>query len=70
MPEEENSGAVYSVDMDITFISITQKDKSTVVKCILHPEQKQLQCAAKSTLALCKHKHKEHANVKLAKDPQ
>lgn len=33
--EEENSVAVYSEDMDITFIFPTQKDKSKMVTCKL-----------------------------------
>lgn len=39
VPQEENSGAVYSSDIDIAFIFIAIKDKSTIVKCKLHPGQ-------------------------------
>lgn len=38
--EDKNSGAVYSVDNDITFIFIAQKNESAMVKCKLHPRQK------------------------------
>lgn len=62
---EETSGAVY-VNMDITFILIEQKDESAMVKSKLHPEQKQLK-AANTTLALCEHLHRQHANTKTAK---
>lgn len=40
VPVEKNSGAVYSVDMDRTLIFIEEKDKSMMIKCKLHPGQK------------------------------
>lgn len=36
--EEENSGEVYSVDVDISLIFIAQKDKNEIVKCKTHPD--------------------------------
>lgn len=39
---EENGGAVYIVNIDITFIFIAQMDKRMMVKCKLHPRQRQL----------------------------
>lgn len=47
--QEENSGTVYSLDMDITFIFIKQKDKREMVKCKLCPGQKQLHDPANTT---------------------
>lgn len=41
---EENGGAVYIVDIDITFIFIAQMDKSMMVKCKLLPGQLYLYC--------------------------
>lgn len=37
-----------------------------MVKCKLHPGQKQLPYTADTTQALCKHPHRQHANAKLA----
>lgn len=70
MPEEENSGAAYSLDMDITFLFIAQKDESMMLKSKLHPEQKQPQYVANTTSGLCKHLHRQRANAKLAKNPE
>lgn len=38
---EENGGVVYIVNID-TFIFIAQMDKRMMVKCKLHPRQRQL----------------------------
>lgn len=56
--------AVLSVDMDITFIFIVQKDQSAMVKW------KQLYYAANTASALCKQLHRQHANSKLDKNPE
>lgn len=48
--QEENSGTVYSLDMDITsFFFFKQKDKREMVKCKLCPGQKQLHDPANTT---------------------
>lgn len=56
--------------MNITFnfyIFFAWKANSIVVTCILRPGQKQPQYTAK-TIALWKHLHRQHANLKLAKN--
>lgn len=55
---EENSGAVYHIDMDVTFTFIAQKEESVIVKFNLHSGQKWLQNVPNTTLALCKCLHR------------
>lgn len=39
-------------------------------KCKLFPEWKELHYAAKTTSALCKYLHRQHANTELAKNSE
>lgn len=51
-------------DMDISFCFIAQKSKIVVVKCKLCSGQK-LYYTANTTLALCRHLHRQYANAKI-----
>lgn len=64
--DEENGGVAYNfgaVEVDITFIVVAWKDK-------LDPGRKRLHYVDNKTLALCNHLHRQHANAKLAKNPE
>lgn len=62
VPEEENSGASCSLDIDITIFFIAQKDNSSMIKCKLRPQRSQPHYAADTSSV--------PANAKLAKNSE
>lgn len=55
--------------MDYTFVFIALKYKTVKSKVKTHQGQKELHYTSNTTLAICKHVYKQHANTKLAKNP-
>lgn len=52
---KKKNGTIYTMNVAVTLILITQKRESTMAKCKLHPEQKHPYYGTYTTLAVYKH---------------